>query len=76
MVDSTISGSPGIIINAVNTPTKACPIPISTSELDMPSISEGPTKMKAMPEKKAEMMIVTRLSIFLGMYWTAILAGM
>ena len=64
MVDSTISGRPGIIIKAVKTPTRAYPMPMRTSEFGKFSISEGPTKMKAMPEKKADIMIVKRLSQF------------
>ena len=51
-------------MKAVKTPTRAYPMPMRTSEFGKLSISEGPTKMKAMPEKKADIMIVKRLSHF------------
>ena len=75
-VDSTISGSPGIIIVAVKIPTSACPNPISTIEFGSSRYIDGPTKIKATQLMSAERIIVTRFSIKFGTYCTRILAGM
>jgi len=76
MVDSTISGRPGIIMKAVKTPTRAWPTPMRISVLGKPSNSEGPTKTNAIPVKKPDIMMVKRLSHFRGTYYTAMLEGM
>ena len=67
----TISESAGASMQPENTPTRAYPIPIITTDSGRFTISEGPTKKKDNAEKKAESIKVTRLSTFVGRCWTA-----
>ena len=74
--DSIISGRPGISCIARQKPTRAQPIPMTTSESPKWSSSEGPTQRKPMQNITEASIIRTRLSIFLGMYCTRMLNGM